>query len=73
MVASLEPNGRPALFLDGGAVSRGSGKHGSNRERDIRRTVVEGDLMTTGDLIESEILLSETSEFAGAGHHSDPQ
>src|SRR5205823_5068691 len=37
MAASLKPNGRMAVVLDTGAVSRGSGSTGSNRERDIRK------------------------------------
>jgi type I restriction enzyme M protein len=35
MVASLKDDGRMAVVLDTGAVSRGSGNTGSNRERDI--------------------------------------
>ena len=36
MVASLNDGGKMAVVLDTGAVSRGSGNKGSNRERDIR-------------------------------------
>lgn len=53
MLASLKENGRMAVVIDTGAVSRGSGNQGSNRERDIRRAFVEG------DLIEAVILLPE--------------
>lgn len=53
MVASLKPNGRMAIVLDTGAVSRGSGNAGANRERDIRRAFVEA------DLIEAVLLLPE--------------
>ena len=53
MVASLKPNGRMAIVLDTGAVSRGSGNAGTNRERDIRRAFVEA------DLIEAVLLLPE--------------
>lgn len=53
MFSSLEPNGRMALVLDTGSVSRGSGNQGSNRERDIRNQFVEG------DLVEAVILLPE--------------
>ncbi|MEN3010813.1 MAG: class I SAM-dependent DNA methyltransferase, partial [Candidatus Bipolaricaulaceae bacterium] len=35
MLASLNERGRMAVVLDTGAVSRGSGNQGSNRERDI--------------------------------------
>ena len=53
MEASLTDQGRMAVVLDTGAVSRGSGTSGSNRERDIRRKFVEN------DLIEAVILLPE--------------
>ncbi|MBV9282318.1 MAG: SAM-dependent DNA methyltransferase [Chloroflexi bacterium] len=59
MLASLEDGGRMAVVLDTGAVSRGSGNAGSNRERDIRKLVVEGDLTTPGDLVEAVVLLPE--------------
>jgi len=45
--------------LDTGAVSRGSGNQGSNKERDLRRAFIEGDLVTPGALIEAVILLPE--------------
>lgn len=53
MVASLRPMGRMAVVLDTGSVSRGSGNQGSNKERDIRRAIVEA------DLIEAVVLLPE--------------
>ncbi len=53
MVASLKQQGRMALVIDTGAVSRGSGNKGSNRERDIRKAFVEH------DLIEAVLLLPE--------------
>lgn len=53
MYASLNDRGRMAVVLDTGAVSRGSGNQGSNRERDIRRAFVER------DLVECVILLPE--------------
>jgi type I restriction enzyme M protein len=53
MLASLNAQGRAAVVLDTGAVSRGSGSKSSNRERDIRRALVEG------DVIEGVILLPE--------------
>ena len=53
MVASLKPTGRMAVVLDTGAVSRGSGNQGSNKERDIRKQFVEE------DLIEAVLLLPE--------------
>ncbi len=53
MLASLNETGRMAVVLDTGAVSRGSGNQGSNRERDIRKAFVEA------DLIEAVVLLPE--------------
>ncbi|MDM7325165.1 MAG: N-6 DNA methylase [Thermus sp.] len=53
MLASLKEGGRMAVVLDTGAVSRGSGNQGTNRERDIRKAFVEK------DLIEAVILLPE--------------
>ncbi|MDI6851380.1 MAG: class I SAM-dependent DNA methyltransferase [bacterium] len=53
MLASLKDQGRMAVVLDTGAVSRGSGNQGSNRERDIRKAFVER------DLIEAVVLLPE--------------
>jgi len=53
MFASLNDKGRLAVVLDTGAVSRGSGNQGSNRERDIRKKFVEN------DFIESVVLLPE--------------
>ena len=53
MLASLKTNGRAAIVLDTGAVSRGSGNKHTNRERDIRKGFVEN------DLIEGVILLPE--------------
>jgi type I restriction enzyme M protein len=40
MLASLNERGKMAVVLDTGAVSRGSGNQGSNRERDIRKAFV---------------------------------
>ncbi|MGM0588081.1 MAG: N-6 DNA methylase [Bacteroidota bacterium] len=45
MFTSLNDNGRLAVVLDTGAVSRGSGNVGKNKERDIRRKFVEEDLV----------------------------
>lgn len=59
MLASLKNGGRMAVVLDTGAVSRGSGNQGSNRERDIRRACIEGDMLGKGDLIEAVVQLPE--------------
>lgn len=53
MLASLSDTGRMAVVLDTGAVARGSGTQGANRERDIRKAFVEA------DLIEAVLLLPE--------------
>ena len=53
ILASLKDNGRAAIVLDTGAVSRGSGSQNTDRERDIRKKFVEE------DLIEGVILLPE--------------
>ena len=53
ILASLKDNGRAAIVLDTGAVSRGSGSQNTDRERDIRKKFVEK------DLIEGVILLPE--------------
>lgn len=53
MFRSLDEEGRMAIVLDTGAVSRGSGSSGSNRERDIRKWFVEQ------DLVEAVVLLPE--------------
>jgi type I restriction enzyme M protein len=59
MVASLGAKGRMAVVLDTGSVSRGSGNQGSNRERDIRKRLIESENAWQGDLIETVILLPE--------------
>ncbi len=53
MYSSLKENGRMAVVIDTGAVSRGSGVTGKNRERDIRKQFVDN------DLVEAVILLPE--------------
>lgn len=53
MYHSLKKNGKMAVVLDTGAVSRGSGNAGKNRERDIRKEFVNR------DLVEAVILLPE--------------
>jgi len=53
MFRSLGDRGRMAVVLDTGAVSRGSGSAGSNRERDIRKRFIEQ------DLVEMVVLLPE--------------
>ena len=45
VLASLKDNGRAAIVLDTGAVSRGSGNAGSNKEKEIRKWFIEQDLV----------------------------
>jgi len=52
-IASMNERGRAAVVLDTGAMSRGSGNQGDNKEKAIRRSFVER------DLIEGVILLPE--------------
>lgn len=44
-LASLKNNGRAAIVLDTGAVSRGSGNASSNKEKEIRKWFVENDFI----------------------------
>ena len=53
MAASLDDQGRAAIVLDTGAVSRGSGSKSNNKEKTIRQAFVEA------DWIEGVILLPE--------------
>jgi len=53
MFSSLKDGGKMAVVLDTGAVSRGSGNAGKNRERDIRKEFVDR------DLVEAVLLLPE--------------
>lgn len=53
IAASLNDNGRAAVVLDTGAVSRGSGSKSSNKEKLIRQAFIEA------DFIEGVVLLPE--------------
>jgi len=55
MLASLKPGGKMVVIIDTGAASRGSGNAGSDRERDIRKKVVEADLVQTVILLPANI------------------
>jgi type I restriction enzyme M protein len=57
MFTSLNDKGRMAVVLDTGAVSRGSGNTGRNRERDIRKEFVDR------DLVEAVLLMPENLFF----------
>jgi type I restriction enzyme M protein len=45
MLASLNDSGRAAVVLDTGAASRGSGNANTNKEKDVRKWLVEQDLI----------------------------
>jgi type I restriction enzyme M protein len=57
MNACLSDTGKMAIVLDTGAVSRGSGNQGTNKERDIRKQFVDA------DLIEAVFLLPENTFY----------
>jgi type I restriction enzyme M protein len=61
MFASLKKTGRMAVVLDTGAVSRGSGNTGKNRERDIRKYFVEHDLIETVILLPENLFYNMTA------------
>jgi type I restriction enzyme M protein len=61
MFASLRDGGKMAVVLDTGAVSRGSGNTGSNRERDIRKQFVEGDLVEAVLLMPENLFYNTTA------------
>ena len=61
MLASLNANGRAAIVLDTGAVSRGSGNKHTNRERDIRKGFVENDLIEGVILVPENLFYNTTA------------
>jgi type I restriction enzyme M protein len=61
MFASLSETGKMAVVLDTGAVSRGSGNAGSNRERDIRKQFVENDLVDAVLLLPENLFYNTTA------------
>ena len=61
MFASLTDGGKMAVVLDTGAVSRGSGNVGRNRERDIRKEFVEDDLVEAVILMPDNLFYNTTA------------
>jgi type I restriction enzyme M protein len=61
ILASLEDSGQAAVVLDTGAVSRGSGSRSSNRERDIRKAIVEEDLIEGVVLLPDNLFYNTTA------------
>ena len=60
MLTCLAPEGRMAIVLDTGAATRGSGSQASSRERDIRKAVVESDLVETVILLPENLFYNMT-------------
>ncbi|MCZ7568855.1 MAG: SAM-dependent methyltransferase [Ardenticatenaceae bacterium] len=61
MLASLSENGRAAIVLDTGAVSRGSGSRSSNREKEIRKAFVENDFIEGVVLLPDNLFYNTTA------------
>jgi len=61
MEASLGDGGKMAVVLDTGAVSRGSGNQGSNKERDVRKAFVEADLIEAVFLLPENLFYNTTA------------
>lgn len=61
MFASLNDRGKMAMVIDTGAVSRGSGNQGSNRERDIRKVFVERDWVEAVLLMPENLFYNTTA------------
>jgi type I restriction enzyme M protein len=59
--ASLKEKGRAAVVLDTGAVSRGSGSQGDNKEKSIRRWFVEQDLIEAVVLLPDNLFYNTTA------------
>ncbi len=60
-VAALKDNGRAAIVLDTGAVTRGSGSKGEDKERNIRRWFVEHDLVDGVILLPDNLFYNTTA------------
>jgi type I restriction enzyme M protein len=61
MFASLNDTGKMAVVLDTGAVSRGSGNVGRNRERDIRKEFVDKDWVEAVFLMPENMFYNTTA------------
>ena len=61
MFASLNKTSKMAIVLDTGAVGRGSGNQGSNKERDIRKRVVDDDLVEAVFLLPENMFYNTTA------------
>lgn len=61
MFAALNNNGRAAIVLDTGAVSRGSGSKSSNKEKEIRKNFVEKDFVEAVVLLPDNLFYNTTA------------
>jgi type I restriction enzyme M protein len=61
MFASLNDHGKMAMVIDTGAVSRGSGNQGSNRERDVRKVFLERDFLEAVLLLPENLFYNTTA------------
>lgn len=61
IMASLQANGRAAVVLDTGAVSRGSGSRSANKERELRKAFVEDDLIEGVVLLPDNLFYNTTA------------
>ncbi|MEO8033472.1 MAG: N-6 DNA methylase [Acidobacteriota bacterium] len=61
IAASLKEGGRAAVVLDTGAVSRGSGNQGENKEKTIRRWFVEQNLIDAVVLLPDNLFYNTTA------------
>ena len=60
-VACLNPNGRAAVVLDTGAVTRGSGSHNEDKEKTIRKWFVDHDLIEGVVLLPDNLFYNTTA------------
>src|SRR4029077_20458494 len=55
ILASLKPNGRAAVVLDTGAMSRGSGTGRRDKEKEIRKWFVQNDVIEAVFLLPQDL------------------
>jgi type I restriction enzyme M protein len=60
-ITSLKDNGRAAVVLDSGAVTRGSGSKNEDKERNIRRWFIERDLIDGVILLPDNLFYNTTA------------
>ncbi len=61
MLASLKSDGKASVVLDTGAVSRGSGNKNKDKERDVRKAVVEKDWIEAVILLPDNLFYNTTA------------